>query len=105
MRGGRRSGVSAAVEAFLAGVDLEAGNRVLAATARALSAKLDACTDSDAAAAAQAAPRVAAELVAVLERLQDRVPREPDGIDRLVQRHEARLLEMAAAHAHDDGRN
>jgi hypothetical protein len=39
---------------------------VLATTARALAAKLDACSDSTSAAAAQAAPRLAAQLVDVL---------------------------------------
>ena len=90
-----RSGVVAAVDAFLKDADLGAGDTVLAAT-RALASKLDGCQASDAAAAAQAAPRLAAELVAVLERLQGRVPREPDAVDRLRQRREARHLAAAA---------
>ncbi len=90
------SGVSSAVNAFLDGVDLRGEHVVLAETARALSAKLDACGTSEAAAAAQAAPRLAAQLVDVLERLREGVPREPDALDRLRQRREARLLAMAA---------
>jgi hypothetical protein len=57
--------VMAAVAAFLDGMDLDAGGAVLAATARALGRKLDACSRSDATAAASA-PRVAAALVDVV---------------------------------------
>ena len=92
-----RSGVAASVEAFLTDVDLNAGAEVLAATARALASKLDACAASGSAAATQAVPRLARELVDVLERLRLDVPREPDAIDRIRQRREARLLAVEAA--------
>ena len=58
-----RSGVGGAVEAFLEDVQLSAPDEVLAATARALGAKLDTCTASDAAVPAQAVPRLSAQLV------------------------------------------
>jgi transcriptional regulator with XRE-family HTH domain len=90
------SGVSTAVDSFLEDVDLRGEHVVLAATARALSSKLDACGASEAAAAAQAVPRLAGQLVDVLERLREGVPGEPDELDRLRQRRETRLLAMAA---------
>ncbi len=89
-------GVSRAVDAFLEDVDLRGEHVVLAATARALSSKLDACAASDAAAAAQAVPRLAGQLVDVLERLSAGVPQEPDALDRIKQKRAARLLAMAA---------
>ncbi len=90
------SGVSGAVAAFLEDADLRGEHVVLAATARALSSKLDACAASEAASAAQAVPRLAGQLVDVLERLREGVPGEPDELDRLRQRRETRLLAMAA---------
>jgi len=63
-----------AVEAFLESVDLDEGWAVVAATARALAAKLDACSASEAVAVAQAIPRIAAELVDVLDRLRGAHP-------------------------------
>jgi transcriptional regulator with XRE-family HTH domain len=95
-----RSGVAAAVETFLADHELQAGYEVLAATARARAAKLDACATSDSASAAQAVPRLAAQLVDVLDRLRLGVPREPDGVDLIRQRREARLLAYARANGH-----
>jgi hypothetical protein len=92
-----RGGVSRAVTAYLADVDLDSGDGVLAVTAQALASKLDDCIASDSAAAAQAVPRLAAQLVDVLERLRGLVPREADGIDRLRQRRSARRLAMAAS--------
>ncbi len=96
------SGVSTAVDSFLEDVDLRGEQVVLAATARALSAKFDACAVSESAAAAQAVPRLAGQLVDVLERLSAGVPREPDALDLLQQRRAARLLAMPARH--DGGR-
>lgn len=90
-----RSGVADAVEAFLVDVTLNAGDGVIAATARALASKLDACSASDSAAAAQAVPRLCGQLVDVLDRLQLGVPREPDFLDRLKQRRQARLAAIA----------
>ncbi len=94
------SGVSTAVDSFLEDVDLRGEQVVLAATARALSAKFDACavSVSESAAAAQAVPRLAGQLVDVLERLSAGVPREPDALDLLQQRRAARLLAMPARH-------
>ncbi len=91
--------MSGAVAAFLEDADLQGEHVVLAATARALGSKLDACAASEAAAAAQAVPRLAAQLVDVLGRLRDGVPREPDALDLLQQRREARLLALVTRHA------
>lgn len=74
-----RSGVAAAVDELLVDTDLSAADAPLVAIARTLASKLDGCAASDSAGAAQAAPRLAAELMDVLERLQGRVPWEPDG--------------------------
>jgi transcriptional regulator with XRE-family HTH domain len=100
-----RSSVSAATEAFLAGRAVGDGDQVLAEVASTLAMKLDALAASETVAAATAAPRVAAELVSVLERLQERGPWEPDPIDLLKQRRESRLLLLAAANNVDNGRN
>lgn len=86
------AGAGAAVERFLAGLELDAGDLVLAATARALAAKLDACSASDSSAAAQAVPRLAGELVEVLDRLLEGRPRAPDELDALQARRAARLF-------------
>jgi hypothetical protein len=97
----RADGVAAAVGAFLAdiGDELSGADAVFAATARALAFKVDPCVTVDAAAAAQALPRLAGELVDVLERLQAVVPREPDAIDLLRQRCHARRLDNAVRNA------
>jgi transcriptional regulator with XRE-family HTH domain len=92
-----RCGVSRAVDSFLADIELSASDAVLAATARSLAAKLDGCASSDATAAAQAVPRLASQLVDVLDRLRLGVPREPDALDLLRQRREARLLARVTA--------
>jgi len=85
-------GVADAVAAFLAeGTDLSGADEVLAATARVLARKLDGCAASDAAASAQAMPRLAAELASVLDALRDGVPREPDAVDVLRARRDHRL--------------
>jgi hypothetical protein len=90
-------GVSNAMDAFLSRVELDAGVAVLAVTAQALAAKLDECVQSDSATAAQAVPRIASQLVDVIDRLRGAVPQEMDSLDRLKQRREARLLAMSAA--------
>jgi transcriptional regulator with XRE-family HTH domain len=95
-----RCGVSGAVDAFLAGIELSASDAVLAATAHSLATKLDGCAASDATAAAQAVPRLASQLVDVLDRLRLGVPREPDALDLLRQRREARLLALATANGY-----
>jgi hypothetical protein len=56
-------GVVAAVEDYLSGVHLDRGGEVLAQTVTALARRLDACAASDAAAAAQSAPRIAPQMV------------------------------------------
>lgn len=96
-----RAGVEGAIEAFLADLELAPADGVLAATARALGAKLDACAASESASAAQAVPRLSAELVEVLDRLRAGIPTEPDFIDRLRQRREARLLAAATTNGSD----
>ena len=92
-----RADVVRAVDEFLEDADLSAADAVLAATARALAGKLDACASSSSAAAAAATPRLAAELVAVLAVLQDRAPRELDELDHLQSRRAARLLAASAS--------
>jgi transcriptional regulator with XRE-family HTH domain len=89
--------VGVAVDEFVAKAELTAGDVVLAATARTLASKLDACARSDSAASAQAMPRLCAQLVDLLGRLEAGVPREPDALDLLRQRRQARLLERATA--------
>lgn len=84
-------GVTDAVAAFLEDVKLDAGDEVLGSVARSIASKLDGCAASDSSAAAQAVPRLAAELVEVLERLRLSVPSEPDTIDRLRARRATRL--------------
>ena len=91
-----RSGVAAAVDASLVDIDLSAGDAALASIARTLAAQLDGCAASNSVGAAAAAPRLAAELVDVLERVQGRVPRDLDAVDRLNQRRDARRLAAAA---------
>jgi len=92
-----RADVVRAVDEFLEDADLSAADAVLAATARALAGKLDACVSSSSAAAAAATPRLAAELVAVLAVLQDGAPRELDELDALQARRATRLLAMSAS--------
>jgi hypothetical protein len=82
--------VSAAVDEFLDGAELRGGDEVLAATARALAVKLDACTASEAVAAAAAAPRLAAELAEVLDRLRGTAVYQPDKLDELRARIQAK---------------
>jgi transcriptional regulator with XRE-family HTH domain len=90
-------GVSPAVERFLAATELGPESDVLGETARALAGKLDGCSASTAVAAAQAAPRIAAQLIDVLERLQAEAKREPDGIDLLRQQHVERRARLREA--------
>jgi len=80
----------AAVEHFLQGLELDAGDEVLAAAARSVAVKLDAVAASETAAAAQAMPRLADALLDVLDRLQER-RREPDALDALRERRRVRL--------------
>jgi hypothetical protein len=82
---------STAVERFLADFEPKGENDVLVTTARLLAAKLDACASSDTAAAAQAMPRIAAELFEVLDRLRWAVPHEPDTIEQLAMQRQARM--------------
>jgi hypothetical protein len=89
--------VSAAIDKFLGPAALGGADEVFAATARALAAKLDACGASDSATAAQAAPRIAAQLVGVLNELRERAPREPDAIDRINARRAARIAALRAS--------
>lgn len=85
-------GVEAAVEAFVAELELDLGLDVLARTALTLARSLDAAAASDSVGGQQATPRIAAQLVAVLDRLRGAVPGEPDALDLLRQRREARRL-------------
>jgi len=66
---------------FLLDIELGPGDEVLAATARTLAAKLNACAET--AAAAAAAPRFSAELIAALARLRAPDVRRPDRLDEL----------------------
>jgi transcriptional regulator with XRE-family HTH domain len=97
-----RDGVSAAVRLFLDDVELGGRDEVLAMLAQALASKLDACVASESAAAAQAVPRLSAQLVDVIERLSGTV-REEDALDVLKRRHRARRLAMAVQYAAKNG--
>ena len=92
-----RADVVRAVDEFLEDADLSAADGVLAAAARVLARKLDACASSASAAASAATPRLAAELVSVLAVLQDGAPREPDELDALQARRATRLLASTAS--------
>jgi hypothetical protein len=81
------SGVAAAVDGFLADVELGPGDEVLAATARTLAAKLDACAATETATAGAAMPRLCSELVAMLDRLRAPAVRRPY-CNRSQSRHE-----------------
>jgi len=97
---GEAVGAADAVAAFLAEEsDLSGADEVLAAVALLLAAKLDGCAASASAAAAQAMPRLAAELASALDALRDGVPREPDAVDLLRARRDARLANGAASAA------
>ena len=98
-----RSGVAAAVDAFLADRELGQGDEVVAATARTLAAKLDALAGSETASAAAAIPRLSAELIGVLDRLRAPAVRSPDRLDELLQRRAARRLAAAANTNDADG--
>ena len=90
-----RSSVSEAVDAFLADAELGPGDAAMAAVARTLAAKIDALATAETVAAAQAVPRLSAELAVVLDRLRTPI-RRPDELDELVQRRAARRLAAAA---------
>src|SRR3954454_17907104 len=89
--------VAEAMQEFLGEMELNSSSRVLAAVATSLARKFDDATASSSASAAVAAPRLAGELVDVMERLRAGVPREPDAVDAIVQRYHARRLTQAAA--------
>ena len=90
------SSVAAAVERYLADLELDAVGEVLAATAATLAAKLDAARSSDFAASAASASALARELVQVLQALQQsRDESRPDRLDELRARRDARLLSEA----------
>jgi hypothetical protein len=86
--------VSAAVAAFLAGLERDARDEVLAQTALALAYKLDQLRESTSAASAGAVPGVARALVDTVEAM--RAPAPPDRIDELQRRHHARRLALIA---------
>lgn len=94
-----RTGVLPAVERFVAERPLDSASGVLAATARALAGKMDALAASDAAQAAAALPRLAAQLGEVLRQLQADAPAEPSALDELIVRRDARRLAAAAREA------
>jgi hypothetical protein len=75
---------------FLLDIELGPGDEVLAATARALAVKLNACAGTETAAAAAAVPRFSAELIAVLARLRAPAVRRPDRLDELLARRDGR---------------
>ena len=98
-----RGGAAEAVGAFLAGLEVDASDAALALIAHGLAAKLDAVLASDSAAAAQAVPRIAAQLVDVLDRLRGVIPLEPDGIDLLRRRRTARRLAVVGGQGAANG--
>ena len=85
-----RESVGAAVERFIAGLELEHAGQVLASAAFVLASKLDAARASDTAAAG-AAPALARQLVEVVYALRPD-GEAPDAVDDLRRRREARLL-------------
>jgi hypothetical protein len=90
------SGVAAAIDVFLADIELGPGDGVPAATARTLAAKLDACAAVETAGAAAAVPRLACELTGLVDRLRVPAVRRPTKLDELLQRRAARRLDAAA---------
>ena len=100
---GEAGDVAGALEAFLADMHLSGADEVLAAAGRALAGKLDTVAASDSATAAQAAPRIAAQLVDVLGELRAGLPREPDEIDRIKARRAERLARLAAEYGARNG--
>jgi hypothetical protein len=92
--------VSEATEKFLASRSLAPEDGAFAATARLLAAKLDALASSDTAAAAHAVVKLADQLIVALDAI--RGPGEPDSLDLLRQRYEARRLAQAARYRGDD---
>lgn len=95
--GAVRLSVAAAVEQYLADGEWDDAAGVLAATARVLATKLDACSAADSATAAQVMPRLASELVDVLARLRGEAPQMPDRLTELRQQRAARRMAMMAA--------
>jgi len=85
-----------AVDGFVAGLgQLDDAEQVLAQTALALAGKLDQARDSATAAAAGAAPALARQRVEVVGALRGDIP-EPDHLDELMRRREARRLAVAS---------
>ena len=95
--------MSGAVATVLEDIELDRGEMVLAVAAHGLAGKLDACLASDSATAAQAVPRVAAQLVDVLDRLRGVIPLEADGVDLLRRRRSARRLAVVGGQAATNG--
>jgi transcriptional regulator with XRE-family HTH domain len=88
--------VRVAVDRFLADLDLTPGDLVLAETARTLGDKLDQVRESWTAASAAAAPQLAYRLVETVAALRGDEG-EPDALDDLQRRREARLLAAGVA--------
>ena len=86
----RAAVVSAArFERFLTGCVLDAGDDVLAETARALARQIDACATSSAATAASALPRLADALTAAIGEIRGD-ERRRDRLDEIRDRYMAR---------------
>jgi transcriptional regulator with XRE-family HTH domain len=88
--------VTRAVERFVEGLELDAEQRVLAEAALALAAKLDQCRASPSAAAAQAAPAVARQLIEVVAQLRERQPQPDNPLTQIRRRLDAQLSAMQA---------
>ena len=89
--------VHGAVMVFLDSSECSPSDGVLAATAQTLAAKIDSCGAATAATAAQALPRLAAQLVHVIGVLREGGSHEPDELDALVARRDTRLLASEAS--------
>lgn len=89
-----RGSVAVAVDRLVDGLVLDDHRRVLAETAAVLANRLDAARSSDSATAANAAAGLARELVSVTAELRGGAAREPDALDELIARREARLLAL-----------
>jgi hypothetical protein len=93
---------SSTLEEFLDGLTLDNHAETLAAAARVIAAKLDACRASNAATAAAAVPALSREFTAVLDQLRT-ATRGPSPLDLIRQRRDAKVAQQNG-HGGDPGR-
>jgi hypothetical protein len=90
-----KGNVRSAVDRFLADLNLDPADVVRAETARTLATKLDQAGGDSTAASSTSAPHIARQLIDVIEDLRGG-NREPDQLDLIRKRRDARRLAMAA---------